>query len=197
MTIILASESPRRKELLTRVVSEFQVFPAQIDETFQMEETPLAYVERMAQQKAQSVSKHHMNDLVIGCDTIVVIEGKILGKPVSQKEAQEMLQRLSGRTHEVYTSICLQQNQKKQQETIVSSVTFYDLSSDEILDYLKTKEYKDKAGAYGIQGAGALMIQSIQGDYYAIMGLPIAILSRMLKNNEYCFFERGKKDEMF
>lgn len=181
MTIILASESPRRKELLARIVPEFQVLPAQIDETLQLAETPLAYVKRMAQQKAQSTSRHHVNDLVIGCDTIVVIENKILGKPVSAKEAQEMLQRLSGRTHEVYTSVCLQHNQKQQQETIISEVTFYDLSLEEITEYLKTKEYEDKAGAYGIQGAGALMIQSIRGDYYAIMGLPIATLSRMLK----------------
>lgn len=183
MTIILASESPRRKELLARVVPEFQVIPARIDEMFQPEESPIKYVERMAQQKVQSVSKHHVNDLVIGCDTIVAIENKILGKPTSPKEAREMIQQLSGRTHEVYTSVCLKQQQKQQQETIVSTVTFYDLSPEEITDYLKTKEYEDKAGSYGIQGAGSLLIQSIQGDYYAIMGLPIATLSRMLKNN--------------
>lgn len=178
--MILASQSPRRKELLTRVVSEFKVEPATIDEKKQPQETPEAYVLRMAAEKAAKLSKKYPEELILASDTVVVLENKVLGKPQDEKEAVEMLKALSGKTHEVLTSICLQQGTKKALQVVKCAVTFYPLTLEEIKAYVETKEPFDKAGSYGIQGQGALLIEKINGDYYAVMGLPVATVKRML-----------------
>ncbi|EKJ5015340.1 Maf-like protein [Enterococcus faecalis] len=164
MQIILASQSPRRQELLKRVVPTFTIAPADIDETVGKDGLPAEYVAQMATQKAAAIAEQSPEALVIGCDTIVALAGEILGKPTSREDGYRMLRLLSGKTHDVYTS-----------------VTFYPLTDTEIHAYLDTAEYADKAGAYGIQGQGALLIEAIAGDYYAIMGLPIAKVARLLK----------------
>jgi septum formation protein len=180
MAIILASQSPRRQELLGRIVSDFDIVPADIDEQIKGKITPEAYVQAMAQEKAAYVAEQYPADLVIGCDTIVTIDGEILGKPVSRADAFRMLKKLSGRTHKVYTSVVMKKGAQQNAVTVPAKVVFYELSDEEIEHYLDTLEYQDKAGAYGIQGQGALLIKEIQGDYYAIMGLPVATVYRML-----------------
>ncbi|MEI5990640.1 Maf family protein [Enterococcus crotali] len=180
MAVILASQSPRRCELLSRIVSDFEVVPADINEEVKDYFTPMDYVLTMAAQKAMHIAKQYPNDLVIGSDTIVTIDNEILGKPTSRDDAFRMLRQLSGRTHKVYTSVVLMKDDQESSATVPATVEFYDLTDDEINRYLDTKEYQDKAGAYGIQEQGALLVKSIQGDYYSIMGLPIATLYRML-----------------
>lgn len=181
MTLILASSSPRRQELLTKITTDFSIYPADIDESVAGNITPLDYVETMARQKAAVVFEKHPLATVIGCDTTVVFNGEIMGKPQDRTNAKEMLSRLSGQTHIVYTSVCILKGEQCIQETISAEVTFFELSETDINDYLLTDEYADKAGAYGIQGQGALLVKSIKGDYYAIVGFPVAHVSRMLK----------------
>lgn len=180
MAVILASQSPRRKELLQRIVSDFEVVPADINEEVRGFITPMDYVLTMATKKAKYIAAKYPNDLVIGCDTIVAIGKEILGKPASRNEAFQMLKKLSGKQHSVYTSVVLIKEDQESSATVPATVTFYELTDQEINEYLDTKEYTDKAGAYGIQGQGALLVKEIHGDYYAIMGLPIATLNRML-----------------
>ncbi|MGG5342265.1 Maf family protein [Enterococcus sp. AZ192] len=180
MAVILASQSPRRRELLGRIVSDFEIVPADINEEVKSYFTPMDYVLEMAKQKAKHIAKKYPNDLVIGCDTIVTIDNEILGKPTSREDGFRMLKQLSGRTHKVYTSVVLMKDDQESSATVPATVEFYELSDEEINRYLDTDEYKDKAGAYGIQEQGALFIKNIQGDYYSIMGLPIATLYRML-----------------
>ncbi|MBO0471561.1 septum formation protein Maf [Enterococcus sp. DIV0242_7C1] len=180
MAVILASQSPRRRELLGRIVSDFEIVPADINEEVKSYFTPMDYVLEMATQKAKHIAKKYPNDLVIGCDTIVTIDNEILGKPTSREDGFRMLKQLSGRTHKVYTSVVLMKDDQESSATVPATVEFYELSDEEINRYLDTDEYKDKAGAYGIQEQGALFIKNIQGDYYSIMGLPISTLYRML-----------------
>lgn len=186
MAVILASQSPRRHELLSRIISDFEVVPADIDEDVKSYFTPMDYVLTMAAQKAAHIAKQYPNDLVIGSDTIVTIDNEILGKPTSREDGFRMLRQLSGRTHKVYTSVVLMKDDQESSVTVPATVEFYDLTDEEINRYLDTKEYEDKAGAYGIQEQGALLVKSIQGDYYSIMGLPIATLYRMLPSFDQC-----------
>lgn len=181
MVFILASQSPRRKELLQRILPEFKIVPAKIDEKVNEKDTPIEYVQKMACRKAQQIAKDYPDDIVIGCDTIVALDNKILGKPVSRTDGYNMLSMLSGKTHDVYTSVVLTKNKQKLATTVLSRVTFYTLSDQEINGYLETNDYLDKAGGYGIQGQGALFVKQIKGDYYSIVGLPIATLHRMLQ----------------
>lgn len=181
MTVILASQSPRRQELLARVLNEFDVIPAEIDETVKAGLTPVEYVLSMANQKAEQIAVKYPEALVIGCDTIVALDEIILGKPISKKHAYDMLKQLSNRTHQVHTSIVLIKGDQRSQATVTTSVTFYELTDEEIDQYLDSSEYQDKAGAYGIQGEGSLLVEKICGDYYAVMGLPIGKLNRMLQ----------------
>ena len=181
MAFILASQSPRRKELLQRILPEFKIVPAEIDEKVNKDDTPIEYVQKMARKKAQQIAKDHPDEIIIGCDTIVALDNKILGKPVSREDGFSMLSELSGKTHDVYTSIVLLKKNQELATTVPAKVEFYELSDQEINCYLETDEYVDKAGAYGIQGQGALFVKQIEGDYYAIMGLPIASLYRMLQ----------------
>lgn len=180
--MILASQSPRRKELLARVIPDFKIEPAAINEEKKSQETPEAYVLRMAEEKAGKLSKKYPTELILASDTVVVLENKVLGKPQDEQEAFIMLQALSGKTHEVLTSVCLQEGAKKALHVVKCAVTFYPLTTEEIKTYIATKEPMDKAGSYGIQGQGALLVEKINGDYYAVMGLPIATVKRMLAN---------------
>lgn len=182
MAIILASSSPRRKELLAKITKEFTIVPADIDETISERLTPEEYVLSMAQQKAQVVYKNHSSDVVIGCDTIVVCDGEIMGKPKDLADARRMLERLSGKTHLVYTSIQIIGQGKIAQGTIPAEVAFFELTDEDIDKYLATGEQADKAGAYGIQGQGALLVKFIKGDYYSIVGFPVAHIAKMLEN---------------
>ncbi|MBL1225801.1 Maf family protein [Enterococcus sp. BWR-S5] len=183
MGIVLASQSPRRQELLKRIVPSFQIQVADINEEVQEGIHPTEYVHNMAMEKAASVFEQFSEDQVIGCDTIVVYEGEIIGKPTSREHAFQILKKLSGQTHTVYTAVAVMEEGRTVTTVVPAEVEFYELSDDEIEAYLDTDEYKDKAGAYGIQEQGALLVKGIKGDYYSIMGLPIATLARMLKHD--------------
>lgn len=184
MGIVLASQSPRRQELLRRIVPSFKVQAADINEDVQPGITPREYVQNMASEKAASIFEQFPEDRVIGCDTIVVYEDEIIGKPTSREHAFQILKKLSGQTHMVYTAVVVMEEGSTSSMIVPAEVEFFTLSDQEINAYLDTDEYKDKAGAYGIQEQGALLVKGITGDYYSIMGLPIAALSRML-NYEY------------
>ena len=182
--IILASASPRRQQLLSQLGLKFSVEPSCLDENlnYKLDFGPL--VAEMAFKKAMAVAKRHEIGLVLGADTIVVLDDMILGKPSTFKEAEEMLRNLSGRWHKVFTGVSLVDAATKRhiKEFEESRVKFKVLSSLEIQNYIKTGEPMDKAGAYGIQGKGALFIEKIEGDYYNIVGLPLFKLSQMLKH---------------
>jgi len=181
--IILASASPRRQQLLSQLGLKFSVEPSCVEEKpdLSLDFGPLAA--KMAFQKAVAVAEKHKEGLVIGADTIVVLDDKILGKPGTANDAEAMLKSLSGRWHKVYTGLSLIDAATKRYicDFEESRVKFKDLSYCEIQNYIKTGEPMDKAGAYGIQGKGALFIEKIEGDYYNIVGLPVFKLSKMLK----------------
>ena len=180
--IILASASPRRSELMTLAGFRFDVICADIDEIVPEKALPQEVVMSLALQKAQAVAKDHRKSAVVGSDTVVVLDGKILGKPRSEKEAAEMLRSLSGRTHKVYTGVAIVCGEKVTSFFEETEVEFYPLTDQEILDYVATGEPMDKAGAYGIQGRGAVLVKRINGDYFNVMGLPISKVYRELKD---------------
>ena len=179
--IILASASPRRKELLEQIGLSFEVEPAKGEEEI-TSVIPQEAVEELSYQKAMEVAELHRDEdaLILGADTIVVYDNQIMGKPADEEEAKAMLRQLSGKTHCVFTGVTavLWENQKKTVRTFSekTEVTFYPMSEEEIMFYVKTKEPMDKAGAYGIQGIGAKYIQAICGDYNNVVGLPVARL---------------------
>ena len=185
MEIILASKSPRRREILENTKVRFSIEESQIDEVIKLNELPKETVMRLAYEKALDVANRNRNSLVIGADTIVVINDTILGKPKDDIEAFNMLKLLSGKTHYVITGFALinLSLDKKIIDCQVSQVTFKELSEQCIKDYLQTKESLDKAGAYGIQGYGGLLVENIQGDYFNIVGLPISKISDYLKDH--------------
>ena len=185
MNIILASASPRRKEILGNTNVKFTVIKSEIDEVILDNEKPQQVVMRLAFEKCLDIASKHEEDLVIGADTIVVLDDEILGKPKDEKEAYKMIKSLSNRTHQVITGISLinLQSNTKIIDCVVSNVKFKDLSEEDIRDYLQTNESLDKAGAYGIQGYGALLVEEIQGDYFNIVGLPISRLSDLLRKH--------------
>ena len=185
MEIILASKSPRRREILENTKVRFSIEESQIDEVIKLNELPKETVMRLAYEKAHDVANRNRNSLVIGADTIVVINDTILGKPKDDIEAFSMLKLLSGKTHYVITGFALinLSLDKKIIDCQVSQVTFKELSEQCIKDYLQTKESLDKAGAYGIQGYGGLLVKNIQGDYFNIVGLPISKISDCLKDH--------------
>ena len=185
MAIILASKSPRRREILENTKVRFSIEESQIDEVIKLNELPKETVMRLAYEKALDVANRNRNSLVIGADTIVVINDTILGKPKDDIEAFSMLKLLSGKTHYVITGFALinLSLDKKIIDCQVSQVTFKELSEQCIKDYLQTKESLDKAGAYGIQGYGGLLVENIQGDYFNIVGLPISKISDCLKDH--------------
>lgn len=185
MDIILASKSPRRREILENTKVRFSVKESQVDEVIKDDESPKETVMRLAYEKALDVANNNKESLVIGADTIVVINDRILGKPKNEEEAYNMIKLLSGKTHCVITGFALinLSLNKKVIDCEVSQVTFKELSEECIKDYLNTKESLDKAGAYGIQGYGGLLVNNIQGDYFNIVGLPISKISDCLKDH--------------
>lgn len=184
MKFVLASASPRRRELLENIGLKFEIMADNSDEEFAENEQPFDTVKRLAKQKALNVAGKVQSDaIIIGADTVVSIDGKILGKPKDETEAEEMLSLLSGRRHTVFTGIAVIE---KSSGRIVSDfeatdVKFRELSREEIKEYVRSGEPMDKAGAYGIQNLGALLIEGIDGDYFNVVGLPLCKLGIILK----------------
>ncbi len=164
---------------------DFEVIVSDVDECFSETLLPNEAVELLSKRKAQAVKSIAPKDaVVLAADTVVAYGGKILGKPHSDNEAFDMLKMLSGKTHNVFTGVCIIGNGKELNYSVISEVKFYDLTDDEIKAYIATGEPSDKAGAYGIQGKGSLLVESINGDYFNIVGLPIASVVRSLKEFE-------------
>ncbi|MBR0348275.1 MAG: septum formation inhibitor Maf [Clostridia bacterium] len=180
--IILASASPRRKELLLLAGIDFVVKVADVDEVIDPSLTPDGVVMSLAKQKAQAVASENPDSLVIGADTVVVLDGKILGKPKSEENAVELLTMLSGRVHTVYTGVALIKGETVKTFCEATQVEFYPLTDEEIKAYVATKEPMDKAGAYGIQGKGCILIRKIDGDYFNVVGLPVSAVYRELRD---------------
>ena len=179
LRVILASQSPRRRELLTLIGISHEVRPANIDETYLAGEQPRAHAERLAREKASALSAD--GAIVIGSDTIVVVDGEVLGKPLDDADAARMLRRLSGRSHTVITAVAVARNGRVESGVEEVGVTFHPLSDAAITAYIATREPMDKAGAYGIQGYGATIVSRVDGDYFAVMGLPLQRLVRLLE----------------
>ena len=180
MALILASQSPRRKELLGLFRIPFTVRAAEIDETMDPAKDPAGEVARVSREKALAVPRSP-EDTVIAADTIVVCAGRVLGKPHTPEEAEEMLTLLSGRDHQVMTGVTVLRGGKTDTRTEITDIHFRPLSRKEILAYIRTGEPMDKAGAYGIQGGAALFADKMVGDYYNVMGLPVCRLWQMLQ----------------
>lgn len=179
--MILASKSPRRFELLKIISEDFRVIPSTGDEVILDGTSPKDAVLMLSRQKAEEIFSQYKNEVIISADTVVAIDGKILGKPHSGSDAAEMLRTLSGRIHTVYTGVCVIFEDGSCENFAESTeVEFYPLSDKEISDYIATGEPMDKAGAYGIQEKGALLVKRIIGDFYNVMGLPIGRLARVL-----------------
>jgi septum formation protein len=189
---ILASASPRRGELLKRMGLHFDIMPGNIDETFLPEETPREHVLRLAEEKALSVARYHPEAWVLGADTIVVVAGEVLGKPESPAEATKMLEKLSGREHEVFTgfSIVRQDRKVRIREVVGSFVLFRDIADDEMAWYTGTEEPYDKAGAYAVQGIGGCFIREIRGSCTNVVGLPLCEVVDALKHVAAIRFEK-------
>ena len=182
MDIILASQSPRRRELLERMGVEFRVVTPDIDEHMERELPPDELVRRISAEKARAVAAQAGPDaIVIAADTVVALDGAVLGKPADELEAFKMLSTLSGCRHQVYTGLTVLRGKEMHTVSEETAVTFRELSEKEITNYIRTGEPMDKAGAYGIQGYGALLVEGIQGDYYNVMGLPVCRLGGLLK----------------
>ena len=183
MEIILASQSPRRKELLERMgIRSFTVMDSGVDEHEEEPLPPEELVCRLSERKAEAVAQRApAGAVVIAADTVVSLDGAILGKPADKLEAFRMLSTLSGARHQVHTGVTVMRDGEKQIEHETTDVTFRELSEEEIEHYLATGEPMDKAGAYGIQGYGALLVERIEGDYYNVMGLPVCRLGQMLR----------------
>ena len=180
MQLILASGSPRRRELLSLFGIPFTVRAADIDETMDPDSRPFDEVARLSREKALAVARGE-DDVVIAADTIVVCNGRILGKPKSEDRAVEMLTMLSGQAHQVMTGCTLLRGDRQQTFTEVTDLHFRPLSPGEIRRYIATGEPMDKAGAYGIQGGAALFCTRMEGDYYNVMGLPVCRLWQSLR----------------
>ncbi len=182
--IVLASSSPRRKELLQSVGIEFEVIEPRSDESLIGKENPEEYILRLSTEKALSVSKNLNDDvLVVGADTIVLVNNEILGKPEDEEDAEVMLHKLSGKAHHVLTafSIIKAQHEILHKHVVGTEVVVKTLEPDEIQGYIKTGESMDKAGAYGIQGIGAFMVKEIKGSYTNVVGLPLVEVLEALK----------------
>lgn len=179
--IILASKSPRRKELLSLLNIPFEIIVSDIEENINYDNDLVKEIEKLSYQKAYAVFKDNKDALVIGSDTIVKIGNTVLGKPHTKEKAKEMISMLSNSTHEVVTGVTILKDDKIETFSSVAKVTFYPLTEEEIEDYVNTNEPLDKAGAYAIQGVGAKFIKSIEGDYYSIVGLPVGELYHRLK----------------
>ncbi len=176
--LILASKSPRRKELMEYIGEEFEIASAQVDESYDESLSPCEVVEYLSKIKAMPLKNE--KDIVIGADTVVATDNKILGKPKDEDDAFLMLKTLSGKEHKVYTGVTLIKGEKTKTFSVETKVYFYPLTDEEIKEYIKTGEPMDKAGAYGIQGKGCLLIEKIDGDYFNVVGLPVSRLKKEL-----------------
>lgn len=194
--IVLASSSPRRRELLTLIGIPHTVSPADIDETPFAAEQPRPHAERLARGKATVVAARQPDALIVAADTIVVVDGEILGKPRDETEAGVMLRRLSGRQHVVFTAVAVARDGIIASDVESVDVTFRALSDGDITRYIATREPMDKAGAYGIQGFGATIVSRIDGDYFAVMGLALGLMVRLMAGVgvEYRFGELITRD---
>ncbi|HTJ21223.1 MAG TPA: Maf family protein [Gemmatimonadaceae bacterium] len=178
--VILASASPRRSELLRLIGIEHEVRPADIDERYLPHESPSAHAERLAREKASAIDED--GAVTIGSDTIVVIDGDVLGKPRDRAHAHKMLKRLSGRSHVVMTGVAVRWEGRVASGLEDVGVTFRPLTDEEIDQYIDTGEPMDKAGAYGIQGFGATLVERVDGDYFAVMGLALNRLVKLCRS---------------
>lgn len=176
--LILASKSPRRQELLSLITTDFVVKTADADETLPEGIAPDKAVEHLSQIKAQPFENGI--DTIIGADTVVAVDGRILGKPEDSRDAHQMLKMLSGKWHSVFTGVTVIAENKKTTFSVETKVKFFDLSDNEIEEYISTGEPFDKAGGYGIQGKGSLLVEKIDGDYFNVVGLPVSKLNKIL-----------------
>lgn len=179
--IILASNSPRRKQLMEMLGFDFSVIVSQVDEKIDPSLNEEELVMDLAYQKAVDIFRTHKDDIVLGFDTLVYAEGETLGKPKDTADAERMLGLLSGKTHLVVTGCAIITKKMSKSFYVASEVTFYPMTKEEIADYIATKEPFDKAGAYAVQGLGSKFIKSIHGDYFTVMGLPVSRLYHELK----------------
>jgi septum formation protein len=181
LTVVLASQSPRRRQLLELIGIRHEVRPSDIDESVVVGELPEQYAERLAREKARAVADTAPDALVVAADTIVVIDDVILGKPRDVLDAERMLAMLSGRTHTVMTAVAVSHGDRMASGVEIVDVTFAPLDDSQISEYVATGEPMDKAGAYGIQGYGATIVRRIDGDYFAVMGLSLVRLVALLR----------------
>jgi septum formation protein len=180
--VVLASASPRRRELLNLIGIPHEVRPANIDETMRPREAPSRHAERLAREKASAFAVRDADLITIGADTVVVVNRKVLGKPADAADAARMLGMLSGREHTVITAVAVSRGRKLRSAIEEVRVKFRRLRDDEIEAYIATGEPMDKAGAYGIQGFGATIVERIEGDYFAVMGLPLVRLVGLMRD---------------
>jgi septum formation protein len=180
--VVLASASPRRRELLNLIGIAHEVRPANIDETMRPREAPRRYAERLAREKASAIATRDPDLITIGADTVVVISRKVLGKPADADDAARMLRMLSGREHTVITAVAVSRGRKLRSAIEEVRVKFRRLRDDEIDAYIAMGEPMDKAGAYGIQGYGATIVERVEGDYFAVMGLPLVRLVGLMRD---------------
>lgn len=174
--LILASKSPRRRELLSLITEDFSVKTADVDETLPEGISPARAVEYLSKIKALAAANGV--DTIIGADTVVAVDGKILGKPADRAQAREMLRSLSGKYHSVFTGVTVIKPDSEITFSVETRVKFFELTDTEIDEYVSTGECDDKAGAYGIQGKGSLLVERIEGDYFNVVGLPVSTLNR-------------------
>lgn len=188
-TIILASSSPRRAQLLETIGVEYELAPSQVQERLHAGEAPPDYITRLARAKVVAVARKRETGLVIGADTIVVLDGNVLGKPEDEVDAEKMLRQLSGRWHAVMTGVALFDvaTRREVADYDKTLVRFAQLTDKEIEWYIKTKEPMDKAGAYGIQGLGSMFVEEIAGNYFNVVGLPIPLVYRLARRLGYSF----------
>jgi septum formation protein len=180
--LVLASSSPRRRELLANAGIEFIVDPANVDETQRPDEAPHDFAVRLATEKAQAVARRHNRDLVLGADTVVIVDREVLGKPADEASAHLMLRMLRDRTHYVSTAIALVSDNRVVTHVETTTVVVGKITDAEIEEYIASGEPMDKAGAYAIQGRASRWISRIEGDYFNVVGLPVAALWRLLED---------------
>ena len=194
--LILASQSPRRIELLRSMGLLFDIMPSDVDETFRKGEDPRDHVLRLSAEKAKRASDLHSDAWVMGADTIVVINGEVLGKPRMSVDAKAMLGKLSGQTHTVFTGFSVMKKSEgiSVHEAVASSVRFRNIPNDEMMWYIHTEEPYDKAGGYAVQGMGAFFIQEIHGSYTNVMGLPLCEVVDTLKRIGALTFPGGDRE---
>ena len=179
--IILASQSPRRRELLKDITDEFSVVPSNCDETVPEDINPHDIPQFLALMKAKDVAKSYENDIVIGSDTIVIVDNEVLNKPKDEEDAKQMLRKLSHRRHSVVTGCALVCGEKSHSFSVETEVEFFKLTEEEIDKYVLSGDPMDKAGAYGVQSKGKTLVKGIYGDYFNVVGLPVGRLKREIE----------------